>query len=303
VARSARVLVAVAVWRLSRPALWMVSLLPFAVGYALATKSLVPSPTRLVLFFAMGALVMGPLVWLATLAINDVHDVPSDRANPRKAGSPLVAGTLTVRAARRVAYGSGALALTAATFVNVSFAVLTACFLALAWAYSVPPVRLKARPGADVAVNAVGIGVLPLLAGWSVARPLGAFPWWFLLVSVGVAVALYMPTTLVDFDADVAAGDHTIATRLGRRNTYLVGWWAWVTSGVATLALSATDEVVPRSLFAVYAGFVPVLLVEYHALIGTPRTSPALARGIVILSMTFLVPSAAFALVYTGACQ
>jgi 4-hydroxybenzoate polyprenyltransferase len=300
VARPAPVAAAAAVWRLSRPALWLVSLVPFSVGHVLATESLVPSPGGLALLFVVGALVVGPLLWLAALAINDIHDMASDRCNPRKSGSPLVVGTLTPRSVRRLAYGSGVLALAVASFVNTVFAALTALFLVLAWAYSVPPVRLKGRPGGDVAVNAIGIGLLPLLAGWSVARPLDEFPGWFGLLGVGVATALYVPTTLVDLEADRAVGDRTIAARLGRHRAYRVGWWAWIGSAAGTLALCLTDEVIPRSLLGLYVVFLPALVGEYHVLIGTARTSAALVRGLVVLSATFLVPTAAFAVAYTG---
>ncbi len=48
--------------------------------------------------------------------------------------------------------------------------------LVLGWLYSAPPIRLKARPGADVTVNALVVGVLGPLAGWSLHRPPGAYP-------------------------------------------------------------------------------------------------------------------------------
>jgi chlorophyll synthase len=144
------------------------------------------------------------------------------------------------------------------------------------------------------------VGVLPLLAGWAVTEPITNFPWWFLLQSVAVVVALYVPTTLVDLDADLAAGERTIATQLGRERAYQLGWSAWLIAAAGTLVLAVTGTVIPRSLLWVYAVAVPMLVAAYHVLIGRAATSEAMVRGIVAISFAFLVPSAAFAFVYSG---
>lgn len=298
VARRAEVVVAV--WRLSRPAIWLVSVLPLWTGHLLATRDLVPTTLDAAWRFGLAVLVMGPLAWASASAINDVHDIETDRRNPRKADAPLMTGALSPETVRLAAYTSALAAIALALAVGVGFALLTTGVLALAWGYSVPPLRLKTRPGADVASNTIAVAVLPLLAGWAVAQPLADFPWWFLPPSAAVLVALYVPTTLVDLDADRAAGEQTIATRLGRDRAYRVGWVAWLVGGGCTLALAATGTVIPRSLLGLYAVVVPVLVVGYHLLIGRATTSAAMVRGIVVLSCLFLVPSAAFALVYTG---
>jgi lycopene elongase/hydratase (dihydrobisanhydrobacterioruberin-forming) len=303
VVRRAPVDVAVAVWRLSRPGIWLVSVLPLWTGHLLATRELVPTTVADAWRFGFAIIAMGPLGWVAASAINDVHDLDADRHNPRKVDTPLVRGVLSPVAARVAAYASAALMLGTALAVGPGFAMLTGAVLALAWAYSVPPARLKTRPGADVASNALAVGVLPLLAGWSVARPLVEFPWWFMPQSVAVAVALYVPTTLVDLDADRAAGQRTVATRLGRRAAYRLGSGAWILGAAGTLVLAAADTVIPRSLLGLFGVFLPVLVLAYHLLIGRAATSAAMVRGIVLLSLTFLVPSTAFALAYTGLWQ
>jgi len=234
---------------------------------------------------------------------DDVHDLETDRRNPRKADAPLVRGALSAGAVRLAAYLSAVAALAGALVVGIEFALLTAGVLVLAWAYSVPPLRLKSRPGADVASNTIAVGVLPLLAGWTITGPVADFPWWFLFQSAAVLVALYVPTTLVDVDADLAAGDRTIATRLGRRRAYRLGWAAGLVAAAGTLVLAATGTVIPRSLVGMYVVVVPILVVAYHLLIGRAATSAAMVRGIVLLSFAFLVPCATFALVYTGVWQ
>ncbi len=269
-------------------------------GHLLASHVLFPTSPSAAFRLAVAGVVVGPLGWTAALAINDVHDLPADRWNPRKAETPLVRQVLSSRDARLAAYVSATAALGSALVLGLAFMALTAAFLVLAWSYSVPPLRLKNRPGGDVAVNAVGIGVLPLLAGWTVVQPLGDFSWWFLPLGIAVAIALYVPTTLVDLDADRAAGERTLATCLGRRAAYRVGQGAWLIGAAGTITLAATDVVIPRSLVGLFGLFVPALVVEYHLLIGRAATSASMVRGIVLLSLTFLVPSSAFALVYSG---
>ena len=62
-----------------------------ALGAILATGSWLPPPgTRLAT--AAAFVVLGPLVWLSVLTINDLHDLPGDRVNPRKSTAPLVTG-------------------------------------------------------------------------------------------------------------------------------------------------------------------------------------------------------------------
>lgn len=276
----------------------MVSIVPLWAGYVLATHELAPTSAGAAVDVSVALLVMGPLAWGAALAINDVADLPSDRRNPRKVGSPLVRGALPPTWAHRAAYGCAAVAVVASAWLGPTFAMLTLAFLVLAWAYSLRPLRLKNRPGADLLVNAVGVGLIPVLAGWALAQPLASFPPWFIPQPLLVAAALYVPTTLVDYDADLAAGEQTLATRLGRSQAYRVGWVAWISANVGVLVLGAADYVIPRSILPLLAICTPVLLGQYHWLIGRARAPAAMIRGIVILSFTFLIPSSAFAIAY-----
>lgn len=317
----------ISLWRLSRPEAWMVSVLPMYVGWVLASREIVPGVHLWTNFWALAAsqgttaayfaqtlggwvwearlligaaVALGPLSWAATLLINDVHDLPGDRLNPRKARSPLVRGDVSKRAAHAAAYVSAALALGVAWLVGPVFATLTLAALALAWAYSAPPLRFKTRPGADVAVNAVGVGVLAALAGWSIARPVAEFPFVFLPQGLLVAVAVYVPTTLVDHEADAQSGYATLATHLGRDNAYRIGWWSWIASNAGALVLAWNDWVLPRRMLPILVIFVPLLVWEYHRFIGRARDGPAMVEGIVLTSLTFLCVNLVFALMYTG---
>lgn len=279
----------------ARPWFWPVSLLPYAVGVVLATHRLVPAADRLPRL-TVGALVAGPLVWLAVLAVNDAHDLAGDLRNPRKAGSPLVSGRVSPRLALRLAGGASVAAFLLSLAVGTAFAVGTALALVLGWLYSAPPVRLKTRPGADVAVNALGIGALGPLAGWTAVHPLGGFPWVMAVQGTLVGVALYVPTTLFDHAADVAGGYDTIAVRLGPARTYLLGLGAWVAAAGWSVLLAVTGTVIPHRMAMFELVLVPGLIGGYHALLGRTQS---LAR-IAVVSVLFLLPSVAFVLTYTG---
>ncbi|MEU5878347.1 UbiA family prenyltransferase [Spirillospora sp. NPDC047279] len=297
-------------WLIARPALWLVSLVPFYVGHLLATRRLIAGqdvcvpPGRACLPeitpVLTGLVVWGPLVWLAVLAINDACDLPGDQRNPRKDGAPLVSGRLSVRAAVVAAHLTAAAALLVALTVRPSFALVTLGFLVLGWLYSVRPLRLKDRPGFDVATNAVAVGGFALLAGWTVVRPVEGFPWVMAVAGVLVATALYIPTTVTDYKADVASGYTTIAVRLGPRAAYRVGLGAWTAACALAVVLAATGHVFPERTFWVQAASAPVLVALYHRHLGRAREPGEVLHGIVVVSWCFLVPYLVFALMYTG---
>src|SRR5690348_8123936 len=189
----------------SRPWFWPVGWVPAYVGTVVANHSLVPDLPRALL----ALLILGPLVWGIVLIQNDLHDRRTDELNARKATAPLVLGTVTVRELTWLGRVLVVAAIGAGLVIGPLYALGVATVLALGWAYSAPPLRLKARPGADVAVNAVVIGVLAPLAGWSLTRPPWEFPWLLGLFGLLFAAAFYLPTTIVDLPADRRAGDTT----------------------------------------------------------------------------------------------
>ena len=291
-----------ALWRLARPEIWTVSLLPFYVGWVMATHRLFPglhSPGewRDVL---VGAAVLGPLGWGATIYINDLNDLEGDLLNPRKASSPLVRGVVSAATSRRAMYALAVAAAAGAASISLTFLAITAACGVLAWAYSAPPLRWKTRPGMDLMVNAVGVGGLTLLAGWSLVRPLGEFPFVALPAGLLVGIGVYVPTLLLDLLPDRASGYTTLGTRLGPALTYRIGFGAWVAANCDLIILAASGQVLSRHALPILAVFVPVLVWQYHWAIGRARDQVELMRGIVACSVLFMGVSALIALSYTG---
>jgi 4-hydroxybenzoate polyprenyltransferase len=274
----------------SRPWFWPVSWVPAYLGTVVAGGAWLPA-SREVPRVLVALLILGPLVWCAVLVQNDLHDLRGDRDNPRKATAPLVAGWVTTERLARWYRILVVCTLGAAVFVGPLFVVGVAGVLVLGWAYSVPPLRLKARPGADVAVNAVVVGVLAPLAGWSITRPPWQFPWPLGLLGLLFAAAFYLPTTVVDLPADRGVGDTTFAVRYGARRTHRIGVAVWAAALLIALICSYFDFLVPRATLPYQLAMAPILLGAYALLV----RRPSIVR-IAFLAVLFLVPTVGFSM-------
>lgn len=261
------------IWvRLLRPWFWPVGLLPMAAGMVLATGSLLPAPKDH-WALAIMVLVVGPLVWGAVLLDNDLHDLSNDRGNPRRVRSPLVTGAAPAQAVRRVQLVLAGMAPLAALLVGPLFALGTAGVLLLGCAYNAPPWRLKSRPVADMAVNALAIGVLGPLAGWQLQRPLVEYPPALAGLGLALGAALYLPTTVMDLAADQAAGDRTVAVRFGARAVLRAGSLLWFVATIGWLWWGTASGLLVGSHVMIQAVCGAVLCLAY--VIGTRRPSTA----------------------------
>ncbi|MEV0718784.1 UbiA family prenyltransferase [Asanoa sp. NPDC050611] len=279
-----------AVVRLTRPWFWPLGWAGAAFGAVLATGDWLPAADALPATLAVG-LVIGPLVWATVFALNDLHDLPSDRRNPRKSTAPLVTGVLTPLDLRRCARWCTVGALAVAAVAGTLFVVGTAAVLALGWLYSAPPVRLKARPGWDVTVNAVVVGVCGPLAGWSLHRPVLDYPPVLVVLGLLLAAALYLPTTVMDRFADQAAGYATSAVRWTASACHRAGLLSWTVANAVWLACCHLDVFVARDSWLLQTIAAPLLVAGYAGL--TRR--PSIAR-LAVVCVAFAVPATDFLL-------
>jgi len=258
-----------ALLRLTRPWFWPLGWGGAYVGAVLASRTWLPPLGTVPEALAVAA-VLGPLTWGAVLTVNDLHDLPSDRHNPRKATAPLVTGALDaadlVRWHRRFALSALAVALV----VGPVFAVGTGVVLLLGWLYSAPPVRLKARAGADVAINAVTIGVFGPIAGWCLYRPPTQYPLIMIVLGFLLGAALYVPTTVIDVEADRLAGNRTAAVTWTPEVCYRLGVLLWTGAIVLWLVCCRLELLAPGQATPVQAAMAPILLVVYCVLARTP---------------------------------
>ncbi|MCD0447774.1 UbiA family prenyltransferase [Actinocorallia sp. API 0066] len=281
-------------WEISRPGLFLVSLVPYYVGYLLAGEELIGPATGLV-----GLVVWGPLVWLAVLAINDAYDLPGDLLNPRK-NTPLTAGRISERGAKAAAYCAAALAIGLSFAVRPEMALATFGFLLCGWVYSVPPLKWKNRPGLDVVSNCIPLGVFTVMGGWATVKPLDGFPWIVAGVVLLVEIALYTPTMIPDIDSDRASGYTTMAVKIGARRTYLLGFACWTAFWVVTTVMAALGEVFPSWMVWFWAPCAPVFVWLYHHGLAKAREPKDIGKGMLLVGKLFLIPCVVFALAYVG---
>jgi lycopene elongase/hydratase (dihydrobisanhydrobacterioruberin-forming) len=169
--------------------------------------------------------------------VNQLTDVETDAANDKLF---LLAGGLV---SRRLVFAEVAiLAMAAPVILLLAGAIdrqIAAVFVAsagLGFAYSVPPLRLKALPVADLVANAAGYGGLAFAVGWLSVAPLSVSVLWPSVTYVLCVGATFMFTTIPDIEGDAKAGARTSGVALGAAGT------AWC--GVALLGLAVASAVV-----------------------------------------------------------
>ena len=155
--------------------------------------------------------------------INQIEDVEIDRLN--KPWLPIAAGDLSLEAARRiVAVAAVAPSLMAVT-QGAEELVAVGLALAIGWAYSCPPLRLKRyaalAAGSITFVRSlvVNLGVWLHFAG----TPVSAGVWALIAVTVPFSFAIAVLKDVPDIEGDRRFGIATFSVRLGPRPVLAVG--------------------------------------------------------------------------------
>jgi len=106
-----------------------------------------------------------------------------------------------------------------ALFIGLRFLVAYLICFVMSALYSVPPFRMKSRPGVDMLISATGYGAMTIYSGWAALDlPLGP-P----IINVVVAfffllVAWYPLTQFYQMEEDRRRGDRTLTLVIGKRN-------------------------------------------------------------------------------------
>jgi 4-hydroxybenzoate polyprenyltransferase len=153
--------------------------------------------------------------------------------------------------------------------------VATVALLAVAWLYSVPPVRLKERPPLDSLANGLGYFLLPFTMGYSLNADPQEMQLKYYLLALCVC-GIHALATAADYEADRAASHRTMAVAFGRRSAAAIACAAFLLTFVfagfqgtavrayvaicvvATLiaALVPLDRVIAGACVTVFVGFL-----------------------------------------------
>lgn len=197
--------------QVSRPIIWPVLPLVYMFGLHAAHAPLSTAAIVQALLLTLPMNLIG-------CGLNDIFDFDSDRRSDRRR---KIWGAV-VRPEDRSLIWQGCLAMAPILVASSLYTrnplnmAATIALLCTAWAYSVPPLRLKECPPLDSLANGFGYFLLPFAMGYSLgANPL-EIPLKYILLALAVC-GIHALATAADFDADRAAGHRTFAVALGRR--------------------------------------------------------------------------------------
>lgn len=246
---------------------WIVAIGPFIIGWGISAKTIFPEPTTL-FNLMIGLVVIGPLIGGFTFLINAYYDMLSDFANPRKTQSMILKGLIKPNTTFKFGVCFCILGVLLSLIVSKVFTLLILFAILLSLLYSHPKTKFKARCGLDILTNMVGLGIICPLAGWVVSKPdnllfILNFPPLQLLASFLIIGGLYAPTTVADYNADKIANLRTLAVKLGREKTLILGF-VLLTLGVIILVLMGVFNIFPygNNLFLTNKEGLPLPVVD-----------------------------------------
>ncbi len=220
---------------------------------------------------AVLALAVGVGYWFA-FALNDYFDAPFDALDRQKAARNFF---VHVPVPAWVILPFSVILLMAVLAAYAQFGLMGWLFWAIscfvAWAYSAPPLRLKMRPGLDLAIHALFVQTFPYVmcmiliqASW------GLLDWVLLAILFLASLTAQLEQQVRDFVVDLQAGG-TFTTWLGR--THVVQGLRWATAVCLIIALiSVLNGTIPW--FLLPFGFIglPALLHRFWRRPETPRS-------------------------------
>jgi chlorophyll synthase len=257
------------------PLFWGVSILPYYMGWSLASHKIYPTYIAKILLLPdpspvqnmyhelfiliLGIISIGPLLGGATILFNDYCDRKTDFHSIRKKNLPLIGGVIKPKSVYFVSIFLFMLAFILGLFISFWFVILISICIILSISYSSPPIRFKERPGLDFITNAFGSGVICSLAGWILVKPIYEFPiLWGLLGFFGVG-AIYIPTTIIDYEPDIKEGLRTIATYLDRKKVFYLGLTCVVISNSIIILMGLLNYIITPN-FLLFAW--PIIIAE-----------------------------------------
>lgn len=243
----------------------------------------------------VGLLLTGPLVCAASQAINDWYDQEVDAVNePHR---PIPSGRLPRGWAIAIAIAWTALSLAVGAAFGPWGAVATTLALALAWAYSAPPFRLKANGWWGNLACGLAYESLAWITGAAIALGSAAPDGRTLLVALLYGLGAHGIMALNDYKAlagDRRHGVRSLPVQLGPRRAAVVSCLTMLGAQLAVVALLVAWG---RPVHAVVvATLVGVQLPMFRRFVRTPDAAQALrvsAGGVPLFVMGMMASALA----------
>jgi chlorophyll synthase len=279
-----------AVLELFKPITWFAPMWAFGCG---VVSSGLPVSER---WFAivLGVLLAGPLVCATSQAVNDWFDRHVDAIN--EPGRPIPSGRIPGRWGLWIAIFWTAVSLLVAAALGPWVFWAAVLGLALAWAYSAPPLRLKLNGWWGNAAVGFSYEGLPWFTGAAVMAA-AAPDWRITLIAAIYAVGAHGIMTLNDFKAvegDRALGVRSLPVQLGEAQAARLACWVMALPQVLVVILLGGFDRPWHA--ALVAGLLAAQLALMPRLLSDPRRYAAWynATGTTLYVLGML--AAAFAL-------
>ena len=187
------------------------------------------------LFVAGGVALAGPLVCGTSQAVNDWYDRHVDAINePHR---PIPSGRLPGETGFWIAIAATIASLVVAALLGLTVLVIAIVALAMAWAYSAPPLRLKSNGWYGNSAVGLCYEGLPWFTGAAVMT--GAFPdWRIVLVALLYSVGAHGIMTLNDFksvEGDLKLGLASLPAQLGVDKAARLACWVMALPQIAVI--------------------------------------------------------------------
>lgn len=155
--------------------------------------------------------------------VNDVVDAPDDALTPRKkARNPVSNGTLTLNEANIATYGTLIASFALYMLAGGWAMVMGGITLGLCYFYSVPPLRLKARPVTDVVSHALMLSGLLIMAGYFTYDMAPGISWAVIGAAIAFSAGGQFYNQIDDYEGDKAAGLRNTVVLLGKGGTMIL---------------------------------------------------------------------------------
>lgn len=206
----------------------------------------------------------------AVYIVNQIFDVETDRLNKKLF---LVAEGYVNKTAIIIEAGAlflGAIAIGFWKF-SILFGVIITLSGILGLLYSVPPFKFKAKPFLDMLANGLGYGLLAFAAGWISAGRDNTNVWLFSIPYVLAVSAVYLNTTIPDYNSDQATGNITTGVFIGIKTTRWLALAMMLGSLLLSiyfkdyLCLAAAGAAMPLFLMAVISANMKWTMLSYQA--------------------------------------